>query len=404
MKNINVLTLIIACICFYSCNSKNKRTTENETLGQEVINVYLNEERITDIGRYYKYHSFVVLETTDESVIKNVNKIHFSEDKIIILDINQSTVFLFDLKGKYLSKINKLGQGPDEYLKVNDMYFDNTSNHIFLYDGLAGKVLEYDLNGKIITQNNITKGHEFTKIKGSGEWLVYRGNGFSDYTSNKSYNNLYIYTKNFDLIKEEIPFNKHLLGRIHSYGLINNVFSFYDKDTYFLPLLSDVIYKYNYKDQKIEFCYKINFNGYKDISLNENMDEKKVELMLNKIKSGDIPGYINNFYKDGNIVSFNFYHKNKKGYLICFYDENTKKSEVCDFLFDENGLFFTPASYSSDRETNLILSIVNGALFDISKNKNKDNPVIKGISDKIENGNDANPVLIFYELNRHDIH
>jgi hypothetical protein len=45
------------------------------------------------------YHSFVVLESTDESIIREINKIQLSDNRILALDKMQGTYLCLILKG-----------------------------------------------------------------------------------------------------------------------------------------------------------------------------------------------------------------------------------------------------------------------------------------------------------------
>lgn len=63
---------------------------------------------------------YVSLETTDESIIGQVSKVKFFKDYMIILDNQSRSIFIFDIKGKYINKISRVGSGPYEYTNIND--------------------------------------------------------------------------------------------------------------------------------------------------------------------------------------------------------------------------------------------------------------------------------------------
>ena len=68
----------------------------------------INLEDIADVR-------YVPLETTDQSLIQGIHKMATSDDKIVICDLVQNTVFIFDQDGHYINSINKEGPGPQEY-------------------------------------------------------------------------------------------------------------------------------------------------------------------------------------------------------------------------------------------------------------------------------------------------
>lgn len=89
------------------------------------------------------------LETKDESItfgfIQDV-----SEKWIVARDINQMTtgnIFLFDRKGKFIRKINRRGNGPEEYIHITGINIDELHEEILVYSNALRKILVYDLYG-----------------------------------------------------------------------------------------------------------------------------------------------------------------------------------------------------------------------------------------------------------------
>lgn len=89
----------------------------------------------------------IVLETTDESLIgSQITKIAFAHDTIIIVDRESNSVFFFDGNGKYLSKIQRAGRGPEEYVKMSSVFICN--NRVLVMDYEQPKLCCYDFSGK----------------------------------------------------------------------------------------------------------------------------------------------------------------------------------------------------------------------------------------------------------------
>jgi hypothetical protein len=63
-------------------------------------------------------------------------------------------MFCFDSDGKYLFKIHSHGQGPNEYLWLDDFNFDPFNNQLILLDPF-GAILLYDLEGKFISKTRL---------------------------------------------------------------------------------------------------------------------------------------------------------------------------------------------------------------------------------------------------------
>jgi len=58
---------------------------------------------------------YIPLETSDLSLIAEIKKIIYEDEKIII-DDNDNNCYLFDDNGNIICKIGSMGRGPNEYL------------------------------------------------------------------------------------------------------------------------------------------------------------------------------------------------------------------------------------------------------------------------------------------------
>lgn len=90
---------------------------------------------------------YIPLETTDEFVCKgHVQAV--SEDFIITINRNSDgNIYIFDRKGKALRKINRKGQGGEEYTQILRIVLDEGNSEMFVNDMYAKKILVYDLEG-----------------------------------------------------------------------------------------------------------------------------------------------------------------------------------------------------------------------------------------------------------------
>lgn len=94
--------------------------------------------------------TLVPLETTDESLLGECHIIDTYTDEIIVSDI--SSIYIFDGKtGKYKSKINKLGNGPEEYVSLNDVAVDYLNRSFYILDG-QGAVKKFSFDGDYLKE------------------------------------------------------------------------------------------------------------------------------------------------------------------------------------------------------------------------------------------------------------
>jgi len=156
MKNIFLLT---TALLIQSCCSNNKHVVGTDLKIIDVAGgvgksrqVYLSE--IADTIEY------IPLETTPESLLSRPPYDWILYEKnILFFSQKKGIIKIFDSNGKYLSTFNRLGRGPQEYIRLGDPRIDNVSGKIIVNS--TNKVVEYSLNGEFI--RNITLS-EYRKI------------------------------------------------------------------------------------------------------------------------------------------------------------------------------------------------------------------------------------------------
>lgn len=91
---------------------------------------------------------YVALETTDEFVTHGAVQA-VGKDILLVKNWgNNGDIFLFDRKtGKGIRKINRLGQGAEEYSQPTALLLDEHNKEIFVKDYPARKILVYDYMG-----------------------------------------------------------------------------------------------------------------------------------------------------------------------------------------------------------------------------------------------------------------
>ena len=109
----------------------------------------INLEEIADVR-------YVPLETTDQSLIQGIHKMATSDDKIVICDLVQNTIFIFDKDGHFINSINKEGPGPQEYSSIQNFAVDFQKKEIYICDyQLKYRILTYSFNGEFIRESKL---------------------------------------------------------------------------------------------------------------------------------------------------------------------------------------------------------------------------------------------------------
>lgn len=142
--------LLIIFISFVSCKRLSSDTSRKGEGNIACINVEKKcELSVFDI---FSKIEIIPLEATESSLLyENLAKVTIHDNKYYVLPNKQNIIFVFDLQGKYLSQINKQGNGPGEYNELNDFGFNRFNGNLELMSAF-GYINVYDTTGEIFKQ------------------------------------------------------------------------------------------------------------------------------------------------------------------------------------------------------------------------------------------------------------
>ena len=142
MRRVNFIWVIILLIVTGCGENKRHGSEIDGFITVDVTAKYPKKELILQDFMDVEY---VALETNDnflnQGIVRGVGK------GIIPVRnrIEDGDIFVFDRNGKALRKINRKGQGDEEYLYISEVIIEEDNNEMFIND--VGKTMVYDLYG-----------------------------------------------------------------------------------------------------------------------------------------------------------------------------------------------------------------------------------------------------------------
>lgn len=101
-------------------------------------NVYMinpnDAEQSVLLSEFVDSIAYVKLETSEESMMVRVGEIIIKNQYIYAVDYGQSAVLVFDKKGKFVSKLAKVGEGPDEYKRLGPVFISEDEKFVEIID------------------------------------------------------------------------------------------------------------------------------------------------------------------------------------------------------------------------------------------------------------------------------
>ena len=140
--------LLFSLLLLIGCNSNPGHKAVDNNNAIPIINVaenldtnlssdFMLSEVATDVD-------FIKLEVTENSMIRNIRDVIIADDYVLVDDYSEG-VFRFSKDGKFLNKIGKKGNGPQEYLYILQTFLDEKNNEILLFTGRGIKI--YTIEG-----------------------------------------------------------------------------------------------------------------------------------------------------------------------------------------------------------------------------------------------------------------
>lgn len=376
-----VYCLVLALLIFSNCSNKTDHL--NSKLDLKKININVNnfreEGRLSDLVESI---DILALETNNDCLIYQISKASLYNSNLYILDNMSQKLLRFNKKGKFLGQISKQGNGPEEYLEINDFYIDTLNRKIYI--PAVTKILIYSLDGVFLKEKKI--------------------NGLVSHASKIDKNNFVFYgnkdSKCIHIANEKFIINKSFFR----FSPMYNVKSFFIFSKYF----GKIIFHYSGNDTLFTFLNNkptpyiyFDFNGKNFTKRDyENLSERnKNNLYDYLLKSGNYVRCLS-FLAIDSIAHFGMtYAQNGyTGFLNMntneYYFVNVKK--LNNDLF-ERFFYFHPVGLTSDR---FIVSVPASKIInsDLSKLLQLNKKEIKKIDEN------SNPVLLFIKPNPNFTH
>lgn len=138
-----ILIILSVFLYFFGCKDKNHS-------GEKIAVNPLNAEESIGLSVLVDSVFYIKLETSSNCIIgPRVNRIIIKDKYIYVVDIGQDILFVFNKNGNFVSKLEKQGEGPDQYTFLSHVFIDDNEEYIEIVDGRGEK-------GRILKYSNIT--------------------------------------------------------------------------------------------------------------------------------------------------------------------------------------------------------------------------------------------------------
>lgn len=184
------LFIFYGCVSVDSLNNSNTIKAKLDNNARDLIDTTL-----------FKSRKIIVLETINQSFISSITRILTFKDTLFIYDEKNQKVIVFNDSGKYISTIEKRGQGPAEYVQMTDVCFDKSTKQLIFLCSVPHKLMYFDLRGKFIKEQPLD--FLFSELKADKEYIYLKK--FSTNNNLPNLYSIYVMNKKSQIITEKLP-------------------------------------------------------------------------------------------------------------------------------------------------------------------------------------------------------
>lgn len=135
MKYIYILIIIYI---LSACNENNK----NSNPGDKVIDPTIESPEPSTLSQLIGNYRLIKLETTDDCLINKETKVIKHKGKFYIS--SDEEILIFNNNGSYINKLSKRGNGPEDYLCLEDFNIYNTNGNDEIWICDVQNIKKYD--------------------------------------------------------------------------------------------------------------------------------------------------------------------------------------------------------------------------------------------------------------------
>jgi hypothetical protein len=351
MKSFDKLYLLVAFCTITSCGLQQADKGKNKTILSVVPQSIKNEVKTSEFFSSVKYIS---LETNQELLLDNIRKIDHKDHFIYVSD--RFAVYKFDENGSLLSKIKKVGAGPDEYVSISD-FAVNTDGSVWILSRNNQTLYNYTWEGELINHMKLNYWAARIFLISPDEMCLYIGNEMDE---NNQHQLKIINPLTGHSIGNPLEIDKKKAKYLHVDSENHFSRSPDEEKVYFFTLFDDNIYSLS-KDSTIS-TFRVNMNNKNIPSSFFEREYKDVQDFFQYLFNGN--------YAYGTIA----FMENKNVYLYAYiYDKEVhlsliskeEKESIIDFktIIEDTNLFdypiyLTKVSLFFQRNNEIIIPLI----------------------------------------------
>ena len=232
----------------------------------------------SDLDTIFSSYKLIPLETSEEFLIGNIDRIIKCPGCYCILDRENANVFIFEENGKFRCKLGNKGHARNEHLDAWSIAYDEKNEQIVLLDLTGRRLLSYDLMGNLKKVASLFFLYHDMAILGD-DILCLTGSAYNRFSDIIDLSRLVLADKMGKPIRRGFPITEMIRDRF-TYG--DKMTQYKDK-AYFTDLIADTVWEVSGKEMAPILNMTVNGSQRFSKDEKENITSKSYKIHTAKM-------------------------------------------------------------------------------------------------------------------------
>ncbi|MGY6522687.1 MAG: 6-bladed beta-propeller [Mongoliitalea sp.] len=165
-----LLSRLLLSVCFLHFGCK-------QSVSDKGITVDLDTAVEVPLSTYFEEISYLFLDYPEGEPIVNAYKSVLTDEYFFVESRERAAVFQYDRKGNLLRVLRNYGEGPEQWMLIDQLYVKN--DQLVIHCNYLKKYLRFSMEGELVDQGKLAhRSNDY--FEGDGYELYYFQNGFED--------------------------------------------------------------------------------------------------------------------------------------------------------------------------------------------------------------------------------
>lgn len=139
--------LFFILIVMVGCGNRVKYTPD-----YTIIELTFDKNKSAKLSDFVASNRVILLDDADGAIIGSITKMDIVDSMIVITDLNTFSIFIYNLDGRLLNRIQSIGRGPGEYQMIHSTWVDHDRREVLINARDQQKMLVFNLEGEFLRE------------------------------------------------------------------------------------------------------------------------------------------------------------------------------------------------------------------------------------------------------------